>query len=227
MRFVIAGAGRVGLRTARALEDSGHDVVLIERDPTKVKRARAEDYEVIEGDASDESVLLSADLEAADALGALTGDIATNFVACMVAKHHGCRTVLRIDEDYREEIYRKYASDVDEVIYPERLGSIVAKNALLGGNIRAVADIAQNLQLVELRVTAESPMRGYTLSELELPANTELLAFGKAGQPLSIPDEDVSLEEGDTLAVLADFEKLDAVRRIVVGTNDAVAEGGA
>jgi len=226
MRFVIAGAGRVGLRTARALEDSGHEVVLIERDPTKAERARAEGYEVIEGDASDETVLLSADLEAADALGALTGDLATNFVACMVAKHHGCRTVLRIDEDYREEIYRKYASDVDEVIYPERLGSIVAKNALLGGNIRAVADIAQNLQLVELRVTAESPMRGYTLSELELPADSELLAFGKAGEALTIPDEDVSLEEGDTLAVLADFEKLDAVRRIVVGDDAAVAAGG-
>jgi trk system potassium uptake protein TrkA len=70
-------------------------------------------------------------------------------------------------------------------------------------------------------------MRGYTLSELELPADSELLAFGKAGGALSIPDEDVSLEEGDTLAVLADFEKLDAVRRIVVGANAAVAEGGA
>jgi len=227
MRFVIAGAGRVGLRTARALEDSGHEVVIIERDPTKVKRARAEGYEVIEGDASDESVLLSADLEEADALGALTGDLATNFVACMVAKHYGCRTVLRIDEDYREEIYRRYASDVDEVIYPERLGAIVAKNALLGGNIQAVADVAQNLQLVRLTVTAESPMRGYTLSELELPANSELLAFGKAGEPLTIPDEeDVSLEEGDTLAILADFEKLDAVRRIVVGDDAAVAAGG-
>jgi len=224
MRFVIVGAGRVGLRTARALEDSGHEVALIERDPTKVERATAEGYEVIEGDASDEQVLLAADLAETDALGALTGDLSTNFVACMVAKHHGCRTVLRIDEEYREEIYRKYASDVDEVIYPERLGAIVAKNALLGGNIRAVADIAQNLQLVELTVTPESPMRGYTLSELELPADTELLAFGKQGDPLSIPDEDVSLEAGDTLAILADFEKLDDVRQIVVG--EAVAAAG-
>jgi trk system potassium uptake protein TrkA len=226
MRFVIVGAGRVGLRTARALEDSGHDVVLIERDPTKVERARAEGYEAIKGDATEEEVLVSADLENADALGALSGDLSVNFVACMVAKHHGCRTVLRIDEDYREEIYRKYASDVDEVIYPERLGAIVAKNALLGGNIRAVADIAQNLQLVELTVTAESPMRGYTLSELELPADTELLAFGKSGDPLSIPDPDQSLDVGDTLAILADFDKLDDVRQIVVGETEA-AMGGA
>jgi trk system potassium uptake protein TrkA len=225
MRFVIAGAGRVGLRTARALEDSGHEVVLIERDPTKVERARAEGYEVIEGDASDESVLLSADLDAAEALGGLTGDLATNFVACMVAKHHGCRTVLRIDEDYREEIYRKYASDVDEVIYPERLGAIVAKNALLGGDIRAVADIAQNLQLVELTVTEESPMRGYTLSELELPADSELLAFGKAGHSLRVPTDDESMETGDRLAVLADFERLGEVRQLVVGEAQAVTGG--
>ncbi|WP_123537733.1 potassium channel family protein [Halosimplex salinum] len=226
MRFVIVGAGRVGLRTARALEDSGHAVVLIERDPTKVDRAKAEGYDVIEGDASDETVLLSADLHDANALGALTGDLSTNFVACMVAKHHGCRTVLRIDEEYREEIYRKYASDVDEVIYPERLGAIVAKNALLGGNIRAVADIAQNLQLVELTVTNDSPMRGYTLSELELPANTELLAFGKKGDALTIPDDDVSMEVGDSLAILADFEKLADVRQLVVGEAVA-ARGGA
>jgi trk system potassium uptake protein TrkA len=225
MRFVIVGAGRVGLRTARALEDSGHDVVLAERDPTKVERARAEGYEVIEGDATNESVLLSADLDATDALGALTGDLSTNFLACMVAKHHGCRTVLRIDEDYREEVYRKYASDVDEVIYPERLGAIVAKNALLGGNIRAVADVAQNLQLVEFTVSAESPMRGYTLSELELPSNAELLAFGKAGDALAIPDADESMERGDKLAVLADFERLDDVRQLVVGDTQRAAGG--
>jgi trk system potassium uptake protein TrkA len=226
MRFVIVGAGRVGLRTARALEDSGHEVVLIERDPTKVERARAEGHEVIEGDATEEEVLLSADLESTDAVGALTGDLSVNFLACMVGKHHGCRTVLRIDEDYREEIYRKYASDVDEVIYPERLGAIVAKNALLGGNIRAVADIAQNLQLVELTVSTDSPMRGYTLSEIEFPSDTELLAFGKDGQPLGIPSADESLEVGDTVAVLADFERLDDVRQLVVGEAQA-AVGGA
>ncbi|GGN92677.1 MULTISPECIES: potassium channel family protein [Haloarcula] len=228
MRFVIVGAGRVGIRTARVLRESGHDVVLIEQDEGAAERARTAGFEVIEGDGAIETILDEADLDAADALGALTGDLNDNFVACMIGKEHGCRTVMRIDEDYREEIYRRYASEVDEVIYPERLGAIAAKNALLGGNIRAVADIAQNLQLVEFTITESSPMNGYTLSELELPANAKLMAHGKGESALTIPNPDETLELGDHLVVLADFDTLADVRSIVVGESGrATALGGA
>ncbi|WP_158055864.1 potassium channel family protein [Halorussus halophilus] len=217
MRFVIIGAGRVGLRTARVLREEGHDVTIIERDANKAERARNDDFEVIEGDGSLEATLTQADLESADAVGALTGDLNTNFAACMVGRHYGCRTVLRIDEDYREDIYRKFASDVDEVVYPERLGAIGAKNALLGGNIRAIADIAQSLQVVELTITDDSPVKGYSISELSLPANARILAFGKKDRAMDIPLPDDSLETGDRLAVLADFKVLEDVRQILVG----------
>ncbi|UPV74936.1 TrkA family potassium uptake protein [Halorussus limi] len=217
MRFVIIGSGRVGLRTARVLREEGHEVTLVERDANKVERARNDDFEVVEGDGGREEILNRADLESADALGALTGNLNVNLAACMVGKHYDCRTVLRIDEDYREDIYRKFASDVDEVVYPERLGAIGAKNALLGGNIRAIADIAQSLQVVELTITDESPVKGYSISELSLPADSRILAFGKADEPMDIPLSDDSLEVGDRLAVLADFEVLEDVRQILVG----------
>ncbi|WP_276301944.1 potassium channel family protein [Halorussus lipolyticus] len=217
MRFVIIGSGRVGLRTARVLREEGHEVTLVEADANKVERARNDDFEVVEGDGAREEVLKQADLESADAVGALTGDLNVNFAGCMVGKHYGCRTVLRIDEDYREDIYRKFASDVDEVVYPERLGAIAAKNALMGGNVRAIADIAQNLQVVELTITDESPVKGYSISELSLPANSRILAFGKADEAMGIPLPDDSLEVGDRVAVLADFTVLQDVRQILVG----------
>jgi len=228
MLYVIMGAGRVGLRTARVLRESGHDVTLIERDEGAVERAQAAGFDVIAGDGALEETLESADLAEADALGALTGDLNDNFVACMIGKEHGCRTVMRIDEDYRENIYRRYASQVDEVIYPERLGAIAAKNALLGGNIRAIADIAQHLQLVEFTITDAAPMKGYSLSELELPANTKLMAHSKGDAPLTTPDLDETLEAGDHLVVLADFDTLSDVRSIVVGESGPTkALGGA
>ena len=226
MRFVIIGAGRVGSRTARVLREEGHDVVLIEQDRDRAVHAREAGFEVIEGDGSREETLDEAGLDETDALGALTSDLNVNFVACMIAKHRGCRTVLRIDEDYREEIYQQYADEVDEVIYPERLGAIGAKNALLGGSIRAIADIAQHLQVVLMTVGEESPMEGYTMSEVALPAEARIIAFGKDSEPLGIPLPDDSLEIGDRLAVLADFSVLDEVRQLVVGERVVPAAGG-
>jgi trk system potassium uptake protein TrkA len=223
MRFVIIGAGRVGLRTARVLREEGHDVTLVERDERKAERARDQGFTVVDGDGAREDNLDAAGIADADALGALTGDLNVNFAACMIAKHHGARTIMRIDEDYREDIYRKYADEVDEIVYPERLGAIGAKNALLGGDIRAIADIAQNLQIVELSVTEASPIKGYTISELQLPADATVLGFGKEGHPVGIPNPDESLELGDRLVVLADFTVLGDVRQIIVGEGDSRA----
>ena len=217
MRFVIIGAGRVGLRTARVLRDEGHEVTLIEQDEAMIRRARSLEFPVVEGDGSREDVLEDAGITDADAVGALTSDLNVNFTACMIANHYGCRTIMRIDEAYREGIYRKYADEVDEVIYPERLGAIGAKNALLGGTIRAIADIAPHLQVVELTVSNGAPVNGYTMGELQLPADATVLAFGKRDQPLEIPNADLSLEDGDRLVVLADFDVLNEVRQLLVG----------
>jgi trk system potassium uptake protein TrkA len=227
MRFVIVGAGRVGIRTARAIRESGHDVVLVESDAKTAERAREEGFEVVEGDGADEEALKQVGIEDAEALGALTGDLNTNFSACTLANKHGCRTVMRIDEDYREDIYRTYVDEVDEVIYPERLGAIVAKNALVGGNIRAIADIEQNLQLAEFTITDDAPMHGYSLEELELPAQAKLLAIGVGNEPLRVPDSDDTLETGTQLVILSDSKKMGDIRSLVVGETGRATLGGA
>ena len=223
MRFIIIGAGRVGLRTARVLREEGHEVTLIERDTATADRARTVAFDVVQGDGSRESVLEEAGIGECDAVGALTSDLNANFAACLIADHHGCRTVMRIDEDYREEIYQQYADEVDEVVYPERLGAIGAKNAMLGGSIQAIADVAQSLQILLSTITEQSPMRGYTLSEVALPSNARILAFGKQHSPLGIPLPDDSLEAGDRVAVLAEFSELSEIRQLLVGDESPAA----
>jgi trk system potassium uptake protein TrkA len=227
MRFVILGAGRVGLRTARAIREGGHEVVLVDPDETAVERARSEGFTVVHGDCTDEAVLMQAGIDSADAVGALTGDLNANYAACAIANQYGCRTVMRIDEDYREDIYRRYVEEVDQIVYPERLGAIVAKNALTGGNIRAIADIEQSLQIVEFTVTDESPMEDYTLSELELPGTARLVAYGPAGDSLRLPTPDDALENGDRVVVLGETENIDEVRQLIVGETARTRLGGA
>ena len=217
MKFVIVGYGRVGTRTARILQSEGHEVSIVERDHEKVARAEEDGFEVLRGDGSEESTLEAAGIGTADAIGALTGDLNTNFTACMIGKEYGCRTVLRIDADYREEIYEKYAADVDEIIYPERLGAAGAKTALLGGNFNVLADLTEQLSVASLDIPEESPVIGKRVVEVTLPGDAHIYAHGRAHESMTIPLPQTTIEAGDSLAVMASPEGLDDIRASIRG----------
>ena len=217
MRFVIVGYGRVGARTASIVSREGHDVVLVDDDGDRVENARADGHDVIEGNGEDETVLERAGVEKADALAALTGDLNVNFTACMIATNHDCRTVLRIDEDYREEIYEKYAADVDEVVYPERMGAAGAKTALLGGDLNVLGDLTEHLTATSLRIPDGSPVVGRRVVELELPDGARVYAHGRRREPMTIPMPKTQLEAGDRIALVAEQASLDAVKSVLHG----------
>ena len=218
MKFVIIGYGRVGTRTARILQTEGHDVVVVDNDPNKVDRARTDDFETVAGDGSDESVLEKTGLEDADAIGGLTGDLNINFTACMIGKEYGCRTVLRIDEDYREEIYEKYAADVDEIIYPERLGAAGAKTALLGGDFNVIADLAEQLTVASVAIPEGAPVVGKRVVEVDLPNDARIYAHGRDNEPMTIPLPRTTIEANDHVAVLSSPGALTDIRTQLRGT---------
>lgn len=217
MKFVIVGYGRVGSRAANILSTEGHEVVVVEVDPEKAGRARDADLETVEGDGADERVLEQAGLDDADALGALTADLNVNFTACMIGNGHGCRTVLRIDEDYRQEIYEKYAADVDEVVYPERMGAAGAKTALLGGDLNVLGDLTEQLTATSIDIPAGSPVVGQRVVELELPGDARLYAHGRRKEPMTIPMPKTTIEAGDRVALIAEQTALEDVRTILTG----------
>jgi trk system potassium uptake protein TrkA len=221
MKFVIIGFGRVGRRTARVIQSEGHAVVVIEQNPEKVAAARDEGFAVVEGDGESESALERAGLDDADALGALTGDLNVNFAACMMAKEHDCRTVLRIDEDYREEIYATYAEDVDEIIYPERLGAAGAKNALLGGDLNVLSELTESLTATTVHVPSASPVVGKRVVEISIPEDARLYAHGRENEPMTIPLPRTTVEAGDQIAFIATQEGLEEIRSRIRGTESA------
>ena len=217
MKFVIVGYGRVGMRTANILTTEGHEVVVVEADPEKVQLAEDAGIEAIEGDGGDERVLERTGLDDADALAALTADLNVNFTACMVANGHDCRTVMRIDEDYRQEIYEKYAADVDEVVYPERMGAAGAKTALLGGDLNVLGDLTEYLTATSINIPDGSPVIGQRVVELELPGDAHLYAHGRRKEPMTIPMPKTELRAGDRVALIADQTALEDVRAMLRG----------
>lgn len=217
MKFIIVGYGRVGARTARILKTEGHSVVIVEYDEGKAQAADRDGHDVIEGNGEDERVLESVGLAETDALAALTGDLNVNFAACMIANDYDCRTVLRIDEDYREDIYRKYAADVDEVVYPERMGAAGAKTALLGGDLNVLGDLTEHLTATSLDIPTGSPAIGDRVVNIDLPGGARIYAHGRRREPMTIPLPRTEIKSGDRVALVAEQASLEDVRAVLHG----------
>jgi trk system potassium uptake protein TrkA len=135
----------------------------------------------------------------------------------MIANGHDCRTVLRIDEDYRQEIYEKYAADVDEVIYPERMGAAGAKTALLGGNLNVLADLTEQLTATTFDIPDDSPVIGRRVVEVDLPGNARLYAHGRRKEPMTIPMPRTEVKAGDRVALIAEQAALNDVESMLKG----------
>jgi len=217
MKFVIVGFGRVGTRTARLLRTEGHDVTVIEVDATKAERAREEGFTTIEGDGGDEDVLESAGLAKAAAVAGLTGDLNTNFSACLVGRSHGCRTVLRVDEDISEDLYQEYAEEIDEIIYPERVGAAGAKTALRGGDFNVIADLTEHLSVVSVTIPEDAPVVGQRVVEVQLPGEARIYAHGRRDEDMGIPLPQTVFEAGDNVAIMVTPDAIDEVRSALRG----------
>ena len=217
MRLVIVGFGRVGRRTARTLRSEGHEVVIVERDAMRVDRAHEDGFRTATGDGGDEDVLVEAGLEDADAVAGLTGDVNTNYSACLVAAGHGCRTVLRVGSDLSDDLYERYASDVDEIIYPERLGAAGAKTALMGGDFNVIADLTERLSFASVTIPEDASVVGRRVVDLDLPGDVRVYAHGRADEDMGIPLPKTTVEPGDRLAVMTAPDRLDVVRDALRG----------
>ncbi|MFB6194503.1 MAG: TrkA family potassium uptake protein [Halobaculum sp.] len=217
MRAIIVGYGRVGSRTARVLDEEGHDVTVIDDVREKVERARERGFTVHEGDGTTPELLADAGVAEADGVAGLTGDPNVNFEICQLASDHDCRTVMRISEDFREEVYDEYEAAVDEVIYPEQLGAVGAKTALLGGDFNSVAELTADLQLVTFAVGENAPVVGQRVNGLELD-DARVYAHGRAREDMTIPLPGTRIEAGDRLATLVEGDHVADVRERLLGT---------
>src|SRR5699024_1870990 len=138
-------------------------------------------------DGSSTAILETAGLDGADAVGGLTGDPQINFEVCAIGNDHDCRTVLRISEEFNEEVYHRYSEGVDELIYPEQLGAAGAKTALLGGDFGVLADVTEHLSATVLVVPDDAPVVGERVVALDVPDETTVYAHGRAGESMTIP----------------------------------------
>ncbi len=110
MRVVVMGCGRVGASLAEALSRLGHQVAIIDRDPTAFHRLSEEFIgERITGMGFDREVLLRAGIEQADAFAAVSSGDNSNIISARVAREMFgvAHVVARIYDAKRAAVYER------------------------------------------------------------------------------------------------------------------------
>ena len=210
---VVAGGGRVGFQTAQILADRDDDVTVIERDEETCDDIAEEWFAtVIQGDATNPSILEQAGVEDAHVVAALTGETGLNLAVCMAAQElsPGTRTVARIDRAAGEE----YTRFVDAVVYPERAGARVAANEIVGSDVQSLADVTGELDIMQIRVAEGAPAAGKTLAEVRFPEGTLVISDDDGGR-VSRPE--TTLTPGKRYLVAVESDVVDEVMNLMRG----------
>ncbi|WP_336330685.1 TrkA family potassium uptake protein [Haloarcula sp. CGMCC 1.2071] len=211
--IIIAGGGRVGFQTAEILADRGHDVTIIERDDRIVSDI-ADQWiaTVIQGDATNPDIIEQAGLDRADAIAALTGETGLNLAVCLAAAEltPDIRTVARIDRTAGEA----YTRFVDAVVFPERAGSRVAANEILGSDVQTLADVTGSLDIMLIRVADGAPAAGKALSDVRFPEGTLVVSDANGER---IARADTTLSPGSSYVVAVEPDVVDEVMNLMRG----------
>jgi len=212
LRVIIVGSGRTGLQTARLLDDRGHDVVIIERNPDRVQELVDERVAtIIEGDATNSDILRQADPEQADVVATMTDTMGTNFTVCTLATeiNPDIRTVMRSVYGTTEE----YAKFVDDIVFPERAGARATVNAVESG-IQTLEDTSARVELLEVRIAPGAPVAEQTLVEVALPEGCVVISDIEQDR---IATADTELRPGQTYVVAVESDAADELRQLFRG----------
>jgi len=136
MYVVIMGCGRVGARLANMLVDAGHEVLVLDLNPSAFDRLGSEFAgQTMVGNGIDLEVLLRAGIERADAFAAVTQGDNRNIMASQIAKHmyNVKQVVTRIYDPIRQDTFQALGLDA---ISPTIIGAQVFYSMLTGDERR-------------------------------------------------------------------------------------------
>ena len=220
MRVVIAGAGSVGRSIARELLGNGHQVLLIDRDPSAIRVTSVPDAQWLLADACEIRSLDEATLSDSDVVVAATGDDKANLVVSLLSKtEYGVpRTVARVNNPANEWMFDE-AWGVDVAVStPRMLASLIEEAVAVGDLVRLMEFRRGQANLVEITLPDDTPWGGRPVRKLILPRDATLVTILR-GQRELVPEADEPLEGGDELLFVAAPEVEEELRKTVLSSS--------
>lgn len=204
-RIMLAGAGNIGRRLARALEKK-YDVKIIEADPVRAEQASEELQKtvVLLGDAADEDLLIDENIDQTDVFCAVTNDDEANIISSMLAKRLGARKVMSLI-NRAAYVDLVQSNVIDIAISPQqatigsllahiRKGDVVVVHSLRRGAAEAIEAIAHG-------DVNSSKVVGREVGKIKLPPETSIGAIVR-GDEVMIAHHDTVVEADDHVIML-------------------------
>lgn len=221
MKVVIAGAGKVGRSIARELESVGHDILLIDR-AINASSNPIPRVQIVEADACEIASLEKVGLDDAQVVVAATGDDKVNLVVSLLAKtEFGVpRVVARVNHPKNEWLFDT-SWGVDVAVSTPRLLSALVEEAVSIGDIVRLFTLGQGTaELVEITLSADSPVIGERVGDITWPTDTALTAIVRGNRVIT-PSPDDPLEIGDELVFIATPDQEDSLEGLLAAPSDS------
>ena len=220
MRIVIAGAGSVGTYMAEQLTTEGHEVILLDNDPSVAPRASSlRGVNFVAGDACDVDVLDTSGVGTADVVAAVTGDDEDNLVIALLSKQEfGVpRVVARVNNPKNEWMFNDMWGVDVSVSTPHLLTALVEEAVTVGSFVHLMNLEHGKAALCEVTLAADSPAIDKEIRSLPWPREASVVAIMRDGHVMP-PNGDFVLRVDDEVLVLARSEAQSLVRQVLVGT---------
>jgi trk system potassium uptake protein TrkA len=218
MRVAIAGAGGVGRSIARELVGNGHQVMLIDKDQSKLRATVLPAAEWVLADAAELASLEEARLQECDVVISATGDDKVNLVVSLLAKTEFAvkRVVARINHPDNEWLFNEsWGVDV-AVSTPRVLAALVEEAVSVGELVRLMTFRQGQANLVEVTLPDDAPVIGHAVRDVELPRDSALVAILRGGRVI-VPTPDDPMEGGDEMLFVATQAVEPELRRLLCG----------
>jgi trk system potassium uptake protein TrkA len=220
MKIVIAGSGEVGFHLAEQLVASNQDVVLIEKNPARVRFVADHlDCLVVEGEGGDPEVLAEAGIDGADTFIAVSNLDEVNIVSCLVVagRYKVKTTIARVRSlQYQHSgILNSTLLGINYIVNPEIEAARAIMNVVAGGATGKVLVFeGTGIQMRDLFVDRKSQLCGRDLQSIRRLLNDNFIIAGiSRDDEVIIPSGETVLEEGDRIFIVASKTTMERIFR--------------
>ncbi len=219
MYIIIVGGGRVGASLSEELTELGHEVLVIEKGGDRCDLLREELGSVVMvGDGCEAATLAEAGAERSDILIAVTDGDEDNLVACQVAQHrfHVGHVVARINIPRNERLFRLLGINCTVNVVKALTNGVLQE--IPGRSVTRLIPFKQDgLTLLGVRIPASAQSVGQRITDIDLPKGSAVSLIVQGDHLPHIPSQDVTLQAGDEVIILAKPEDEPQVVALLTG----------